>query len=341
MTKRITITDVARSAGVSVGTVSRVLNQREGKIRISDATRKHVLDTAEQMGYQANVFASALRTDRTGVIGVIIRNISDPFLSSLTQAIQQAAFVHEIDVLIGHAHDNNQIATRLLQRMRSGWFDGVLLVGKLDGYNHLIDQLRQSKTHFVTVSHGTQAEPPLVNIDEVAGTHLALDHLYQLGHRRIAYIGSMLDAGIGERLAYFKQFALDNDLGLPGNYIQTGVYTQAEAMHRTINLLQRPDSPTAIFAASTWLGIGALQGARYLGVSVPDQLSILGFDEIPQAANTFPPMTTVQQPIDEMAQEVVALLVHQINQDQEVQEVRRIVTPQLIIRASCEEAFAD
>ncbi|NJL92494.1 MAG: LacI family transcriptional regulator [Anaerolineae bacterium] len=79
MAKRITITDVALSAGVSVGTVSRVLNQREGSIRISEATRKHVLDVAEELGYQANVFASALRTDRTGVIGVIIRNMSDPF----------------------------------------------------------------------------------------------------------------------------------------------------------------------------------------------------------------------------------------------------------------------
>ncbi|NJL92493.1 MAG: LacI family transcriptional regulator [Anaerolineae bacterium] len=258
-------------------------------------------------------------------------------MSNLTQAIQQAAFAHGIDVLIGHAHNDDDIASRLLRRMWSGWFDGVLLVGKLRGYHQLIEQLRQSQTHFVTVAHGTQAEPPLVNIDEVQGTHLALEYLYQLGHRRIAYIGSMLDAGIGERLAYFKQFAADFALNLPEGYLQTGVYTQAEAMQRTIDLLQGPDQPTAIFASSTWLGIGALQGARYLGVRVPEDLSLLGFDEIPQAASTFPPMTTVQQPIHEMAQEAVALLVHQINQDQAVHEVRRIIAPQLLIRASCEE----
>ncbi len=334
--KRVTIADVARAAGVSVGTVSRVLNQREGGIKISDATRSLVLQTAEQLGYTPNPFASALRTQRTGVIGVIVRDISDPFLSMLGKEIQKTARSQGIDLLFGHAEYDLEIVGRHLALVHSHWFDGLLLLGDIPGDQAVIDELTRFGTPFVLVACGEQSTFPSVNVDEVMGVKLALDYLRDLGHQRIAAIGNLEHGGINQRIELTHRYLLENNLSWSEEYLQHCANSRAAALDRAQCLLSLPNPPTAIFCATDLAALGALNGALRLGLRVPADVSIIGFDDIEGVADISPALTTVRQPVGDMAAQAVRLLTSFLNGNPVAEsESRVVVNPRLIIRQSC------
>lgn len=337
MPKRITITDVARASGVSVGTVSRVLNARDGEIRISASTRQHVLKTAEELGYQRNVLATALRTERTNVIGAVVRNVQEPLLGKLIQEIQSAAHENGLDLLIGHAGYSLETAERQLRLMSSQLFDGLLIIGHMPGDDALFQQLLSQQTPFVAVTRGTQTITPLVNVDEALGTRMALDYLYDLGHRRIAFIGSLQMAGVAERLQAFEQFAHDRQLEIPTDYIRTGAIDRVAAIEAITPLVHLQPRPTAIFCAADTLAIGAMTGLNKMNLRVPADISVVGFDDINEGTSYFPALTTVHQPVDQMACEAVGLLQQMIteNADRRALNQRRIILePSLVIRES-------
>ena len=333
----VTLADIAEAAQVSVGTVSRVLNGREGSIKISQATKARVMEAAQRLGYQPNPFATALRTQRTGVLGVIIRDMGDPFLSELARALQQAAHKQGFELLIGHADYDPQTAQRQLTFMLNHWFDGLLLLGNIPGDSTLLAMVKQSRTPCVAVASGSETSVPLVALDEVRGASLSLEYLYQLGHRRIAFIGNVEHAGVSERLATFRQFVHHQELEWHDGYEQCYSRTPpGDATMRIRLLLSLPSPPTAIFCASDVLALRAMSIAWQLGLHLPDQLSIVGFDDIEQAAESVPPLTTIRQPVSLMAQEAVSMLRELIDgSPKDVRECRRIVQPELIVRASC------
>jgi LacI family transcriptional regulator len=336
----VTLADIAREAQVSVGTVSRVLNGREGTIKISQATASRVLDAAQRLGYQPNPFATALRTQRTGVLGAILRDIGDPFLSELTRVLQQEAHKQGFELLIGHADYNQETAQRQVAFMLNHWFDGLFLLGNIPGDAALLAMLQQSRTPCVAVASGSQLPVPLVTVDEVQGTLLSLEHLFHLGHRRIAFVGYMEHAGVSERLATFRQFVQEKSLVWHDEYELRCLRTPGDVASRLHQLLSLPSPPTAIFCASDVLALRAVSIAWQHGFHLPDQLSIIGFDDIEQVAESAPALTTIRQPIPLMAQEAVSMLrtlidglLYDVDQD------RRIVQPELIVRASCAPAL--
>lgn len=334
--KRVTIADVAQAAGVSPGTVSRVLNNRKGGIKISDTTRSLVLETATRLGYTPNPFASALRTQRTGVIGLIVRDVSDPFLSTLAREIQRVARAQGIDLLIGHAEYDLEIVGHHLAFMHSHWFDGLLLLGDLPGDDVVVSELIKSNTPFVGVACGERPSYPLVNVDEAEGVNLALDYLRDLGHDRIAFIGNLEHGGIVERLATFRRYLQAHSLFWSEDFEQQCANSRAAALDRAQYLLNLPHRPTAIFCATDLAALGAISGALRLGLKVPDHVSIIGFDDIEGTADVCPPLTTVRQPVREMANQAVNLLMSFI-EDTPAEAVERkiIVSPTLVIRQSC------
>jgi LacI family repressor for deo operon, udp, cdd, tsx, nupC, and nupG len=332
----VTLADIAESAQVSVGTVSRVLNGRKGNIKISQATTSRVMEAAHRLGYQPNPFATALRTRRTGVLGAILRDMGDPFLSELARALQQAAHEQGFELLLGHADYDAQTAQRQLTLMLNHWFDGLLLLGNIPGDAHLLAMLQQSQTPWVAVASGLEASVPLVALDEVRGASLSMEYLFHLGHRRLAFVGTMEHAGVGERLATFRQFVHDRGLEWHDVYEQCCARTHGDATVCLRQLLSLPSPPTAIFCASDVLALRAMSVAWQLGFHLPDQLSIIGFDDIEQAAESVPSLTTIRQPVALMAQQAVSMLREIINGSPgDAQEHRRIVQPELIIRASC------
>jgi LacI family transcriptional regulator, repressor for deo operon, udp, cdd, tsx, nupC, and nupG len=332
----VTLADIAEAARVSVGTVSRVLNRRDGSIKISQATQARVLEAAQRLGYQPNPFATALRTQRTGVLGVIIRDIGDPFLSLLARALQQAVHEQGFELLLGHADYDSHTAQRQMTLMLNHWFDGLFLLGNIPGDATLLAMVKQSRTPCVAIAAGSEKSVPLVALDEVGGTSLGLDYLYHLGHQRLAFVGDVEEAGVSERLDTFRQFVHKRGLEWHNEYEQRCSRISGDASKRIHRLLTLSSPPTAIFCASDVLAFRAMSVAWQLGFHLPDHLSIIGFDDIEQAAESVPSLTTIRQPVSLMAQQAVSMLRELIDgPPDDVREYRRIVQPELVIRASC------
>ncbi len=333
----LTLADIAKAANVSVSTVSRVLNQRAGDIPISPATVERVREAAKRLGYAPNPFATALRTQRTGVLGALLRDLGDPFLSQLVRALQRAANAEGFDLLIGHAAADLETAERHLSFLLNPWFDGLFLLGNLPGDALLRQMLELRARPCVAVACGPEKAFPSVSIDEESGTLMALDYLYQLGHRRIAFLGNLEHAGVSERLTCFWRFVKERNLTWQAEYEQCCASLRSEAVVCVQRLLALPNPPTALFCASDLLALGALSGAWQRGCMVPEHLSILGFDDIEEAATGFPALTTVRQPVELMAEHATRLIRSLIEDHSSVSGEQRsqIVQPELLIRQSC------
>jgi LacI family transcriptional regulator len=312
-----------------------VLNQRDGEIKISTATREVVLQTVERLGYRPNLFASALRTQRTGVIGAIVRDINDPFLSLFARELQQAARNRGFEILLGYAQDDLKIAERQLAVM-TNWFDGVLLIGDMAGDHEIITRLNDARTPFVSVARGIEDDVASVNIDDAAGIEMAAKYLYRLGHRRIAFVGTLERIGIQQRYIAFKRFATDYQLLAIEGYIRSCPDDREQGSQAIQSLLLSSEPPTAIICATDLLAVGAITGAWRAGWRVPGGLSIVGFDDIEESAGTFPALTTVRQPVRDMASSAVALLTTLINDESAIpQDLHILIEPTLTIRHSC------
>lgn len=332
----LTLADIARAANVSVSTVSRVLGQREGSIPISKATVERVREAARRLGYSPNPFAAALRTQRTGVLGAILRDLGDPFLSVLVRALQHAAHQEGFDLLVGHAASDPETAERHLAFLLNPWFDGLFLLGNLPGDSLLRQMLQQRPRPCVAVACGPEKSLPAVAIDEDAGAQLALDYLFQLGHRRIAFLGNLEHAGVRERLACFQKFVQERDLVWREEYEQHCSSSRGEAAACVRHLLALPEPPTALFCASDLLALGAISGAWQMGRTVPEELSVLGFDDIEEAAEGVPSLTTVRQPVETMAERATHLIRSLIEGHAPEEHARHmIIQPELVIRQSC------
>lgn len=334
MQKQVTIMDVAQAAGVSPGTVSRVLNKREGDIKISEATQRRVLDAAEKLGYQANPFAAALRTQQTGVIGAIVRDITDPFLALLLRHIQYKAHHQGYDLLAGYADFDVDTAKRQFKFMLNHWFDGLLFLGNLSASDRSLLELNIQSTPLVAVACGLDQMPFAVNIDDAQGARIALDYLYQLGHRRIAFMGYLEPAGVKDRLRVFREYVKKYDLTCPQGYerLLPG-NTRSDAIQNIHALHSLPEPPTAILCSSDFLALAAMNGAWQRGWKIPEQVSIIGFDDIEASSDAYPPLTTIRQPVDEMADQAMMMVVNLIKR-QDV-PAKAIVQPELVVRGSC------
>lgn len=332
---KVTIADVAKAAGVSSGTVSRVLNWRAGEVKISDSTRRLVLEKVEQLGYQANPFASALRSQQSGVIGAIVRDIHDPFLSLMAREVQRVAHAQGIEFLLGHAEYNLETVRSQLKFMRN-WFDGLLMIGDMSGDHAIMEELQSYGTPFVAVACGTRPLIPLVNTDEASGTCLSMDYLHALGHRRIGFIGNTEHEGVQERFEAFMNYVQEKALYWTEAYAQHSPYTRRAAITCVQRLLSLPEPPTAIFCTADLLALGAVSGALQIGWRVPESISIIGFDDIEESAYSYPPLTTVRQPVGEMAQAAMDLLMKQITGPKSEDAPKRVlIKPSLKVRRSC------
>lgn len=335
--ERITIADVAKAAGVSPGTVSRVLNNRTG-VKISPKTQEQVQRAAKKLGYKPNLFASALRTQRTGVIGAIVRDINDPFLSLVARELQKAAHAEGLELLLGHAEYDRETADRQLNVMRN-WFDGLLIIGDMLEQQAAISNLDQNETPSVALANGStphQGAKPLVSIDDAYGTHLGLEYLYSLGHRRIAFVGNTDFAGIRKRWETFQHFVHERSLFWADDYLGVSHNSRAAAIECTEHLLTLPTPPTAIFCMSDLLALGAMSSAWRMGWRVPETISILGFDDVEEAATTYPALSTIRQPVKDMASQALQLLIKLIDGSPlEHDQLPIVIKPVLMARRSC------
>jgi DNA-binding LacI/PurR family transcriptional regulator len=334
-----TMQDVADAAGVSQSTVSRVLTGAPNAIPINPATRERILEVARQMRYRPNPLARGLRGARTMLLGVIVREITDPFFAGAVDAISTEANLRGYNVVLGHAHGRTDEAIALRAVLETRHCDAILLLGDTSDQPRLMDDLRDTNFSVVGLWQGTAPMPgiSIIGVDNRFGVGGLMDHLLGLGHRKIAFIGGAFIEGqligdIGERRVAFLERAAAEGLEAPEGFVRDAQNTLHGGAGALEELMALPQRPTAIVASTDVLAIGALHAACHMGLDVPGEISIVGFDDLPMAEYTTPALTTVRMPMAEMAAAGVKAAVDE-GEDREATTVQ-ILKPTVVVRES-------
>ncbi|RIJ52361.1 LacI family transcriptional regulator [Clavibacter lycopersici] len=302
MSRRATIHDVAAAAGVSVSTVSKAVNGRYG---ISAETSRRVMEVVERLGYESSLVASSMRSHRTGVIGVLVADF-EPFSAEILKGVGAALRKSRYDLLAysgSRQVDGTGWERRSLSRLSGTLIDGAIMV---------TPTVVTAQTEIPVVSidpHTGPADLPSVESDSLGGALQATRHLIELGHRRIGFLAGRPDLRSASlREAGYRRALQDAGIAFDPVLVRAGLFLTAAAREPARALLSMPDRPTAIFAANDLSGIAILQVAAELGIRVPEDLSVIGFDDIPEASQMTPPLTTIRQPMQRLGTTAVDLL---------------------------------
>ena len=334
-----TMQDIADASGVSQSTVSRVLTGAPNAIPINPETRARILEVARQMRYRPNPLARGLRGASTMLLGVIVREITDPFFAGAVDAISTESNRRGYNVVLGHAHGRADEAIALRAVLETRHCDAILLVGDISDQPRLMEDLQDTNSPVVGLWQGTTAVPgiSIIGVDNRFGVHGLMDHLFELGHRKIAFVGGVFIEGrligdIGERRVAFLERMAKEGLETPDGFVRDARNTLAGGAGALEAIMALPERPTAIIASTDVLAIGALHAACRMGLDVPGEISIVGFDDLPMAEYTTPSLTTVRMPIAEMAAAGVKAAVDG-GEDREATTLQ-ILRPTVIVRES-------
>jgi DNA-binding LacI/PurR family transcriptional regulator len=334
-----TMQDIADAAGVSQSTVSRVLTGAPNAIPINPATRERILEVARQMRYRPNPLARGLRGAKTMLLGVIVREITDPFFSGCIDAISTEANRRGYNVVLGHAHGRTDEAIALRAILETRHCDAILLLGDTSDQPRLLEELRDANFPVVALWQGmaSMSGISVIDVDNRFGIDALMDHLLGLGHRKIAFIGGAFLGGrligdIGERRVAFLERLAAEGLELPEGFVCDAPNTFAGGSSSLTALMALPDRPTAVIATTDVLAVGALHAAGHLGLKVPDDVTVVGFDDLPMAEYTTPSLTTICMPIAQMAAAGVGAAVDEDHDRESV--ILQVLKPNLVIRES-------
>lgn len=338
----VTLQDVARHAGVSPMTVSRAITFA-GKVK--PETRERVMAAARDLNYRPNIAARSLATQDVVRIAVLYANPSGAYLSALLLGmIEHAA---EIGCqLVVERWDDNLTPAGLLAKLRLTSVDGIILPPPLSDSEAVTAALTSAKMPFVCVASGREAEDiSSVSIDDFAAAHALTRHLIDLGHRTIGFItGDPGSYASHRRREGFVAAMSDSGLAVNPAHIQQGLFTYRSGMEAARLILSDPTPPTALFAANDDMAAGALASAQSLGLNVPGDLSIAGFDDTAMATSVWPELTTVHQPIGAMAREALRILcvnIHVIRGGEVPAISHETCAFDLMHRSSCAAQIAD
>lgn len=327
---RTLIWDVAREAGVSIATVSRALN---GKTDVASLTRERILRIAQERGYISNQHARALLGRRT--IGFAVPQVHSLYFAEILQGAVEALEAYEACLLVCPTGYRSEREQSLLQRLLRDRVDGALLVLPAESNLQLV-HLQQRGSPFVIIdpTYPVSEQLLVVAATNMAGARQATEHLLASGHRRIGTItGPATWCATIDRLAGYRAVLTGAGLSIDPALSLASDFTAEGGLRAARRLLALPEPPTAVFAFNDEMAVGTLQAARERGLRVPEDLSIIGFDDASFASYTTPALTTVRQPLRELGQAGVDLLFRQLRG--QVVEARRIeLSTRLIVRAS-------
>jgi LacI family transcriptional regulator len=334
----ITRDDVARHAGVSVATVSYVLNA--GPKPVSADKRRRVLEAVAQLGYRPNAIARSLRARRTNILGLVVPDSANPYFARLARAVEDAASERGYQVVVCNAAEDRTREGDQIEALLRLQVDGLVWVpadvGDAASGTHEQPSLPGVPTvQLDRALPRTDVMTDVIESDNTLGGKLAAEHLVQLGHRRVAFLSGPAEhrhtidrlKGARDALAAVgvEPLVAHGDFGYESGYDAA----------RTWCALPKRERPTAIMCANDAMAVGALCAAAELGVRVPEQLSVTGYDDIVQARFTVPPLTTVSQPLDVMAHEAIdRLLLRVADRGAPPAPVTRLHPVRLIVRGS-------
>jgi LacI family transcriptional regulator len=332
---KLTLEQVAEMAGVSRSTVSRVINNHPS---VKPEVRQRVLEVVAQTGYQPDMAARSLAGQHTGIIGIVIPRavqslFTDPYFPRLIQGIAKVCNASDYNLSLFLFHTEEEERKLYPRVLRTQQVDGVIVTAaQVD--NPLIPQLIENEVPFVMIGRPQGVpEASFVDVDNVVGAYTATSHLARLGYARIATITGPLNTAVGvdRRQGYVdalndRNCTVDDALSAEGDFSEIGGYN---AMKQLI-----PHKPDAVFVASDMMAFGALRALREAGLAVPGDVAVVGFDDIPLAASSDPPLTTVRQSMYRLGDVAAKTLIDLINNPGSPPR-RIILATELVIRASC------
>ncbi len=324
---RVTINDVARAAGVSVPTVSKVVNGRYG---VAPATSKRVLDVVAELGYETSLVASSLRRSRTNVIGILVAEF-ESFSVELLKGISSAATGTGYELLayssLAAGENHTGWERRSLSRLAGTLVDGAIIV---------TPTVLMPTTSIPVVAidpHTGPGGPSTIGSDNVGGARVATRYLIELGHRRIAHIRGRGDLASAQlRETGYRESLAEAGIPFDPELVRDGGYQSALTADAARELLTRPDRPTAVFAANDMSALGVVAVAHELGLRVPEDLSVIGFDDVPEAASATPPLTTMAQPLHDLGARALHMLIELLDGHDVPGQVQ--LPAELVVRAS-------
>lgn len=326
-----TIRDVAARAGVSVATVSRVMS---GSDTVAPATRQRVEEAMTELGWRPNMAARSLVHGKTGLYGVIVPDVANPFFGELATGMSLAASSLGVQLVLLHTDLSEELDVTALHLCRQHRLDAVIYTSGNPGQAHRTAFEQLGRPVVMAATYDPTSTWPGILVDSQVGGRMGARHLLSLGHRRIALVGgpSTDPIAAGPRWAGWRsELAAAGCLPPPRWQLEVG-WKQQYGYQAAIALLRETDRPTAILCCSDVLAIGVLAAAADLGISVPHELSVVGFDDLNLAALWRPSLTTLGQPIGKMGQDAVRLAVQLV--EGQPPPPTRWLTPELVVRGS-------
>jgi DNA-binding LacI/PurR family transcriptional regulator len=338
----VTLKQIAAQANVSMTTVSRILNGKQTGLPIRDDTRQRVMSIARELGYKPNLMARALRGSHSSLIGTIIRDVTEPFLNQILNGANSVAVAQGYRLILGHLERKSAATIDYGYMFEEVHADGIILIGDTPDSEHAIEYLNEKHRFVVGITDRThRSQFPGVYTDNEMGVSLALDHLRQLGHRRITCV---TDPTINDGLARLETYKA---------YMhKQGLYDCIDAHFTTrspeggyqvgLKLFDSEHPPTALIAATDMIALGLLRACDQMNVRIPEDISIVGYDDIEMASFAIPPLTTISQSGEEMGRIAVGLLLDMIAQQTAASEVDDILLkPTLVVRQTTGRVRAD
>ena len=337
-----TITDVAEKAGVSMKTVSRVMNQEAG---VHPQTREQVLKVVADLKYRPKLSARSLAGARSFLIGLLYYDPSAAFVGGVqrgaTLRCREAGYHLVVESLHNDAPDLEQQVFRMVSTLQP---DGMILTPPLCDNHQVLKALRESQTPCVLVSPAREIKGlPSVRMDDARAAEEITNLVISLGHERIAFIKGATDQAASElRYQGYLRAMKTHHIPVDRELVHQGEFTFASGVEAAHHLLSRRKRPSAVFASNDDMALGVLAAAQRLGLAVPGDLSIAGFDDSPASGLVWPPLTTVRQPTDEMARVAVEMLIAANRNDADPaseKNLHRVLPHELVVRDSTSKPF--
>lgn len=330
--RSVTLMDVARASGVSDATVSRVLNGYEF---VRESTRNRVMETVENLGYVANLQARSLAGGRSRIIGLLVPGLDNGYIGEIIRGVDQELASASYDLMMYTTHRSRGKESIYVNAIANGLTDVLLLVVPLVPAVYL-DALRKQNFPYVLIDQSDTADrSSVVDATNWQGAFEATRYLIELGHQRIVFITGLMElSSASERLEGYKAALADYNLPFQDELIVEGDYWQVTAYEAITRFLKQCPAPTAVFASNDLSAFGAMEAIRDRGLRIPEDISIIGFDDIPQSSIVYPKLTTVRQPLEQMGRVAAKLLLEHIENPE--RPPRRVtLATQLVVRDSC------
>ncbi|MGN6374580.1 MAG: LacI family DNA-binding transcriptional regulator [Sphingomonas sp.] len=330
-TKRPTIIDVSKRAGVSPKTVSRVFNR---EANVSDGVRQRVRRAAKELNYHPNVFAQALVRQRSHLVGLLYDNPSPNYVVNLQMGMIARLQGERYRLMVVPVRATGDNAGDIVAQLRSAALDGVVIAPPVSDHQAILDALDAAGIRYTRISPATGLErAPYTMMDDVAAAQEIADHVIALGHRDIAIIkGDPTHPATEQRLTGYRRAIAAAGLTVPETRIAQGYFSFESGLAAAHELLARPTRPTAILAQNDDMAVGAMVAARELNLDLPADLSVTGFDDSQLSRVAWPRITTIRQPVFEMAQAAADMLIATLEDEEST--APHLHAHELLIRGS-------